>query len=107
MGTIHGRCAISHASATCAGAAFFRSVGIERLVRDLHGAQFHPMQEKRQHVFTGRVALGLEPIAEGVETEQQARLLREMGCAFAQGFVFSRPVPPREIDELLRNSAGR
>jgi len=51
--------------------------------------------------------LGLEPIAEGVETEQQARLLREMGCAFAQGFVFSRPVPPREIDELLRNSAGR
>src|SRR5438105_3536352 len=51
--------------------------------------------------------LGLEPIAEGVETDQQARLLREMGCAFAQGFVFSRPVPPREIDELLRNSAGR
>ena len=45
------------------GGAFFRSVGIERLVRDLHGAQFHPMQEKRQHVFTGRVALGLEPIA--------------------------------------------
>jgi alkylation response protein AidB-like acyl-CoA dehydrogenase len=44
------------------GGAFFRSVGLERLVRDLHGAQFHPMQEKRQHLFTGRVALGLEPI---------------------------------------------
>ena len=51
--------------------------------------------------------LGLEPIAEGVETDQQARLLREMGCAFAQGFVFCRPVPPREIDDLLRNSGGR
>jgi alkylation response protein AidB-like acyl-CoA dehydrogenase len=44
------------------GAAFFRSVGLERLLRDLHAAQFHPMQEKRQHVFTGRMALGLEPV---------------------------------------------
>ena len=51
--------------------------------------------------------LGLEPIAEGVETDQQARLLRDMGCAFAQGFVFCRPVPAREIDELLRGSSGR
>jgi EAL domain-containing protein (putative c-di-GMP-specific phosphodiesterase class I) len=48
--------------------------------------------------------LGLEPIAEGVETDQQARLLREMGCAFAQGFVFCRPLPAREIDDLLRRS---
>jgi predicted signal transduction protein with EAL and GGDEF domain len=47
--------------------------------------------------------LGLEPIAEGVETDQQANLLREMGCAFAQGFVFSRPVPARKIDELIRD----
>jgi diguanylate cyclase (GGDEF)-like protein len=51
--------------------------------------------------------LGLEPIAEGVETDQQANLLREMGCAFAQGFVFCRPVPPREIDALLRASLTR
>jgi len=47
--------------------------------------------------------LGLEPIAEGVETNEQAKLLRDMGCAFAQGFVFCRPVPPREIDALLRH----
>jgi len=49
--------------------------------------------------------LGLEPIAEGVETDQQAKLLREMGCAFAQGFVFCRPVPAREIDVLLRRAS--
>ena len=48
------------------GGAFFRSVGLERLLRDVHGAQFHPLQEKRQHLFTGRVALGLDPVSQGV-----------------------------------------
>jgi len=44
------------------GGAFFRSLGLERLLRDVHGALFHPLQEKRQHLFTGRLALGLEPV---------------------------------------------
>ncbi|MGH2351674.1 MAG: acyl-CoA dehydrogenase family protein [Chloroflexota bacterium] len=44
------------------GGGFFRSMGLERLLRDVHGAQFHPLQEKRQHLFTGRIALGLDPI---------------------------------------------
>lgn len=44
------------------GAGFFRKVGLERLLRDLHAAQFHPLQEKRQLLFTGRLALGLDPV---------------------------------------------
>jgi alkylation response protein AidB-like acyl-CoA dehydrogenase len=43
------------------GAAFFRSVGLERLLRDVHAAHYHPLQEKRQHLFSGRLALGLDP----------------------------------------------
>jgi alkylation response protein AidB-like acyl-CoA dehydrogenase len=43
------------------GGAHFRYGGLERHLRDLHGAQFHPLQEKRQHRFTGRIALGLAP----------------------------------------------
>jgi hypothetical protein len=39
-----------------------RRTGLERLVRDLHAAQFHPMQEKRQQLFCGRAALGLDPV---------------------------------------------
>ncbi len=44
------------------GGAYFRSVGLERLLRDVHGSRYHPLQEKRQHLFTGRVALGLDPV---------------------------------------------
>jgi alkylation response protein AidB-like acyl-CoA dehydrogenase len=44
------------------GGGLFRSVGLERLLRDIYGVQFHPLQAKRQHRFTGRVALCLDPI---------------------------------------------
>ena len=47
---------------TSGGAGFYRKTGLERLVRDLQGVQFHPLQEKRQLHFTGRMALGLDPI---------------------------------------------
>jgi acyl-CoA dehydrogenase len=44
------------------GSAMFRRVGIERLLRDVQGAPFHPLPERKQLVFTGRVALGLSPV---------------------------------------------
>jgi len=51
-------------------------------------------------------ALGLRVTAEGVETEQQHRFLRACGCHCLQGFLFSRPVPPALISEMLAYSAG-
>jgi alkylation response protein AidB-like acyl-CoA dehydrogenase len=44
------------------GGAFFRSLGLERLWRDVQGALYHPLHEKRQHLFTGRMTLGLDPV---------------------------------------------
>lgn len=44
------------------GASFYRSMGLERLLRDVQGGLYHPLHEKRQHLFTGRMALGLDPI---------------------------------------------
>lgn len=46
-------------------------------------------------------ACGLEAVWEGVETAEQAEILRDLGCSSAQGYFFSRPVPPEEIPGLL------
>jgi acyl-CoA dehydrogenase len=46
------------------GSAFYRSVGLERFFRDVQGGLYHPYHEKRQHLFTGRLALGLNPVGE-------------------------------------------
>jgi alkylation response protein AidB-like acyl-CoA dehydrogenase len=54
--------AVEKALEAVGGAGLFRSMGLERLLRDIHGAAFHPLQPKRQHRFTGRVAVGLDPV---------------------------------------------
>ena len=54
------------------GAGFFRKTGLERLLRDAHGVQFHPLQEKRQQLFTGRLSMGLEPVETVVTPAAQA-----------------------------------
>lgn len=47
-------------------------------------------------------ALGLMVVAEGVETTEQRDALRSMGCDYAQGYLFSRPVPSTEMERLLQ-----
>ena len=47
--------------------------------------------------------LNLRVIAEGVETLEELEFLRALHCDEAQGFYFSRPVPPEQFAQLLRN----
>jgi len=52
--------------------------------------------------------LGLSVIAEGVEDERQAQILRQLGCPLAQGYLYARPLSPEVLLEwLARNQATR
>jgi EAL domain-containing protein (putative c-di-GMP-specific phosphodiesterase class I) len=45
--------------------------------------------------------LNLGSVAEGVETELQAQMLKQMGCAYAQGYLFSKPLSPEAFKKIL------
>ncbi len=47
--------------------------------------------------------LGIKVIAEGVETKAQEAILTEAGCDFAQGYLYSKPVPADQFESFLRN----
>jgi EAL domain-containing protein (putative c-di-GMP-specific phosphodiesterase class I) len=49
--------------------------------------------------------LGLEVIAEGVETEEQRNFLAVNGCYSYQGYLFSKPVPLEQFEQLLKHQA--
>ncbi|QBQ39301.1 EAL domain-containing protein [Pseudoduganella plicata] len=49
--------------------------------------------------------LGLEVVAEGVESEAQLALLRAAGCDYAQGYVIARPAPAAQLLALVRTGA--
>ena len=50
------------AASIIGGPGFFRSHAFERIVRDIRAIQFHPLPEKHQQLFSGRIALGLDPL---------------------------------------------
>lgn len=51
--------------------------------------------------------LGLMVIAEGVETEQQRDLLINANCDYAQGYFFSKPIPPEEFEVWMKDRNRR
>jgi diguanylate cyclase (GGDEF)-like protein len=51
--------------------------------------------------------LGVETTAEGVETERQAEVMRQLGCSQLQGFHFGRPVPAAELEDARRQARRR
>jgi EAL domain-containing protein (putative c-di-GMP-specific phosphodiesterase class I) len=46
--------------------------------------------------------MGMNVVAEGIETREQYRLLRHLGCRYGQGYLFARPMTAEAVTALLR-----
>jgi diguanylate cyclase (GGDEF)-like protein len=77
------------------------TIKIDRsFVRDL--AEDSEDQAITEAIIRMGKALGMMVIAEGVETTEQETFLRDHACDEMQGFLFSKPVPPQQLADLLR-----
>lgn len=59
-----------------------------------------------EQVVTLAKGLSMSAVVEGVETEEHVRLIKELGCDYGQGYVYSRPVPESEFTESWMKKAG-
>jgi EAL domain-containing protein (putative c-di-GMP-specific phosphodiesterase class I) len=51
--------------------------------------------------------LGIQCLAEGIETEAQLKLLQELGCPLGQGYLYSRPLPTARFNALITGEERR
>lgn len=84
---------------------------VDRIKLDLHFLTASGNPEKSRIIIRCMVQmvhrLGMEIIAEGVETKEQAEFLRDTGCAEMQGYYFCKPLPAEEFEKtLLRPGFG-
>ncbi len=78
----------------------FHTLKIDRsFVKDLHSDS--PDIAIVNAVITLGKGLNLNVVAEGVETEELKNLLKNLGCEYIQGYLFSKPVPAEEATKLL------
>ncbi|HEX9469281.1 MAG TPA: EAL domain-containing protein, partial [Bradyrhizobium sp.] len=57
-----------------------------------------------QAIISMGKALGMTVVAEGVETSEQQAFLRDHACDEMQGYLFSKPLPPQQLADLLRTT---
>jgi EAL domain-containing protein (putative c-di-GMP-specific phosphodiesterase class I) len=79
----------------------------QSFVRPLSDARNDGAAPIIQAIVTLGHTMGLMVSAEGVETEEQRRLLSLKGCSELQGFLFSEAVPESQLEQLLANNRQR
>jgi diguanylate cyclase (GGDEF)-like protein len=74
----------------------------QTFVRDL--SEEHRISPIIQAIIGIAHGFGLHLLAEGVETRSQMKTLHELGCNEMQGYLFSKPVPALEVEQLMRRA---
>jgi EAL domain-containing protein (putative c-di-GMP-specific phosphodiesterase class I) len=64
-----------------------------------------PLQIVQTILELARV-MDMDVVAEGIETGEQLRLLKDMGCRYGQGYLFSRPLPAAQMEQILAQVPG-
>ncbi len=99
------RIALDDFGAGFSSVGYLRQFGFDRMKIDRSLVQSldrgHRSVEMLQATVALARSLGIPVTAEGVETEQQAVILRIAGCDQLQGYLFGRPQSPEEIDALM------
>lgn len=84
---------------------------IDILKLDMRFVQGDQLSNNRKSILSFIISLAkwldLRIIAEGVETEEQVKLLTNLGCERAQGYYFSKPLPVDQFERLLLQSCDR
>ncbi len=82
-----------------------KEVQVDRIKLDLHFLTETGDPEKGriivQHIIQMAHSLGMELIAEGVEREEQAQFLHDLGCTEMQGYFYYKPMPSDEFERLI------
>ncbi|WP_303786971.1 EAL domain-containing protein [Azovibrio restrictus] len=90
--------------------AYLKRLPISRLKLDRSFVMDIPLDAEDLAIATATLSLaadlGMEVVAEGVETESQVDFLTRKGCQVLQGFLFGRPMPAAEFEALLGRSAA-
>jgi EAL domain-containing protein (putative c-di-GMP-specific phosphodiesterase class I) len=82
-----------------------KQVMLDRIKLDLHFLTETGNLERGRIIISHMVqminSLGMEMIAEGVETLEQATYLQKTGCSEMQGYYFYKPMPVQEFEEIM------
>jgi EAL domain-containing protein (putative c-di-GMP-specific phosphodiesterase class I) len=54
-------------------------------------------------IITLAHSLGMDVVAEGLETMEQLEILQTLGCEYGQGYLFAKPLPEEEVISFLRD----
>jgi len=90
--------------------AYLKKFAVDKLKIDRSFVRDLPESEDGGAIVSAIIQMALSlklmVVAEGVETAEQAEFLRARGCQLGQGYLYSRPVPPEEVERLSSSLAA-